>query len=54
MCDGDQALSLDDASKLLDEIEPWIALRGRLEALSIISDGKDDGVLLGVQVQRDG
>src|SRR5215471_400812 len=31
MCDADQALSLAQASELLDAIEPWVALRTRLE-----------------------
>jgi 3-deoxy-7-phosphoheptulonate synthase len=32
MCDADQALSLDQADELLDGIEPWVALRARLDA----------------------
>jgi 3-deoxy-7-phosphoheptulonate synthase len=32
LCDADQALSLPDAARLLDDIEPWVALRTRLEA----------------------
>jgi len=31
MCDADQALSLAQASELLDAIEPWVALRTRLD-----------------------
>jgi len=31
LCDADQALSLAEASDLLDAIEPWVALRMRLE-----------------------
>jgi 3-deoxy-7-phosphoheptulonate synthase len=31
LCDGDQALSLAQASELLDAIEPWVALRMRLD-----------------------
>ena len=31
MCDADQALSLVQASELLDAIEPWVALRTRLD-----------------------
>ncbi|HET9343023.1 MAG TPA: bifunctional 3-deoxy-7-phosphoheptulonate synthase/chorismate mutase [Candidatus Eremiobacteraceae bacterium] len=31
MCDADQALSLAEATDLLDAIEPWVALRMRLE-----------------------
>jgi len=31
MCDGDQALSLAQASELLDAIEPWVELRSRLD-----------------------
>ena len=31
LCDGDQALSLDQATQLLDGLEPWLALRARLE-----------------------
>jgi 3-deoxy-7-phosphoheptulonate synthase len=31
LSDADQALSLDDATHLLDAIEPWIALRERLD-----------------------
>ena len=32
LCDADQALSLDEASKLIDEIEPWIRVRAHAEA----------------------
>jgi 3-deoxy-7-phosphoheptulonate synthase len=32
LCDADQALSLDDASRLLDDLGPWIELRARLDA----------------------
>jgi 3-deoxy-7-phosphoheptulonate synthase len=32
LCDADQALSLDDASRLLDDLGPWIDLRARLDA----------------------
>lgn len=32
MCDADQALSLDEASRLLDGIAPWVELRARLDA----------------------
>ncbi len=31
LCDADQALSLDQAGQLLDAIEPWLALRTRIE-----------------------
>jgi len=31
LCDADQALSLDDATALLDAIEPWVALRARID-----------------------
>jgi 3-deoxy-7-phosphoheptulonate synthase len=32
LCDADQALSLAEADRLLDDIEPWVALRARIEA----------------------
>jgi 3-deoxy-7-phosphoheptulonate synthase len=32
LCDADQALSLDDASRLLDDLGPWTDLRARLDA----------------------
>jgi 3-deoxy-7-phosphoheptulonate synthase len=32
MCDADQALSLDEAARLLDGIEPWVSLRAKLDA----------------------
>ena len=31
LCDADQALSLDDATAMLDAIEPWVALRARID-----------------------
>jgi 3-deoxy-7-phosphoheptulonate synthase len=31
LCDADQALSLTDASALIDAIEPWVALRMRVD-----------------------
>ena len=31
LCDADQALSLDQATQLLDGLEPWLALRARLD-----------------------
>jgi 3-deoxy-7-phosphoheptulonate synthase len=39
LCDADQALSLDEAEKLLDEIEPWIALRSRLDGARTTESG---------------
>ncbi|MBC5824993.1 MAG: 3-deoxy-7-phosphoheptulonate synthase [Candidatus Eremiobacteraeota bacterium] len=32
LCDGVQALSFDDASRLLADITPWVALRAKLQA----------------------
>lgn len=31
LCDADQALSLDDATAMLAAIEPWVALRARID-----------------------
>ena len=31
LCDADQALSLEDATMMLDAIEPWVALRARID-----------------------
>ena len=31
LCDADQALSLADATELLDAIEPWVGLRARID-----------------------
>jgi len=39
LCDGEQAMSLQDADRMISDLEPWIALRQRLDTDSFSALG---------------
>ncbi|HXW51963.1 MAG TPA: bifunctional 3-deoxy-7-phosphoheptulonate synthase/chorismate mutase [Candidatus Acidoferrales bacterium] len=39
LCDGEQAMPLDVAARMIDELQPWIDLRAKLEANASVQAG---------------